>query len=228
MAELINTFGKLRGKLGNVINYVGANGKNYCKGVSAKRVSSKEPQKRRAVAFGTVSEHGRVMLRAIRLGFPGDNGYPKGFQGFTSVNAVNAVDVEKIDPSKPVNSRKKAPSEFRGIVDYGKLLVAAGQLVPPVVDVEMDTGNRKVVFHHAEVPLESFDCFRDDVIYGVVYYDLKHVCRIEELGRRGETFKKSIDFVEDGKAGKHAVYVFARSADGKDTSLSVCLQEPME
>ena len=226
MAEFVNPLGKIRGKLGNVINYVGANGKNYCRGVSAKVRSCQEPQKRRAVGFGTVSERGRWLMPAIRLGFPGDNGYPKGFRGFTSVNAVSGVCVEKIDPLKPVNRRKKAPAEFRGIIDYEELFVAAGQLRTPVVEAEVDTGNRKVIFHHAEVLVESVDCFLDDVIYGVILYNPRRVCRVVELGKRGEVFDITVDFEKNVDVEEFIVYVFARRADGKDASNSVCLREP--
>ena len=101
MAEFVNSIGQVRGKFGNVVAYVRANGKNYCKGESISRKPSTELQKQRAAAFAVVVSKKGWMARAIRLGFPG-NQYPKGFNGFTSVNVTTAVTVEKINPMKPI------------------------------------------------------------------------------------------------------------------------------
>lgn len=46
MAEFVNPIGKIRGKYGNVIGYVRADGKNCCKSASLNRKSGGEPQKR--------------------------------------------------------------------------------------------------------------------------------------------------------------------------------------
>ena len=51
MAEFVNSIGQVRGKFGNVVAYVRANGKNYCKGASISRKPSTEPQKQQAAAF---------------------------------------------------------------------------------------------------------------------------------------------------------------------------------
>lgn len=91
MAEFVNSFGKIRGKFGNVISYVGANGKNYCKGASLSRKSGTEAQKRQAAAFGAVVKGKIWMKRVIRLGFPG-NIYPKGFNGFTECKRDDSCD----------------------------------------------------------------------------------------------------------------------------------------
>ena len=45
MAEFVNSIGQVRGKFGNVVAYVRANGKNYCKGASISRKPSTELQK---------------------------------------------------------------------------------------------------------------------------------------------------------------------------------------
>lgn len=226
MAEFVNPIGKIRGKYGNVIGYVGANGKNYCKSTSLNRKSGGEPQKRQSAAFGTVAGKKQWMMKVIRLGFPGGNGYPKGFNGFTSANVTSAVSVEKINPEKPVSQRKKATKEFQGTIDYGKLRVAAGQLVPPIASVEVDAENRKVSFTHEGVPAESVDCFLDDKIYGVLLSVSGQRCRVEELGTRGGTFEVCMDFPDEAEVDGLFVYVFAGSADGKDTSDSVCVWEP--
>ena len=110
MAEFVNSIGQVRGKFGNVVAYVRANGKNYCKGESISRKPSTELQKQRAAAFAVVVSKKGWMARAIRLGFPG-NQYPKGFNGFTSVNVTTAVTVEKINPMKPIALYKKATQE---------------------------------------------------------------------------------------------------------------------
>ena len=143
MAEFVNSIGQVRGKFGNVVAYVRANGKNYCKGASISRKPSTEPQKQQAAAFAVVVSRKGWMARAIRLGFPG-NQYPKGFNGFTSANVTTAVTVEKVNPMKPIVRYKKAIQEYRGIIDYSKLRVAAGALVSPVVACEVESGNRKV------------------------------------------------------------------------------------
>ena len=51
MAEFVNSIGQVRGKFGNVVAYVRANGKNYCKGASISRKPSTESQKQQAAAF---------------------------------------------------------------------------------------------------------------------------------------------------------------------------------
>lgn len=223
MAEFVNPIGKIRGKYGNVIGYVRKNGKNYCKSTELKRKPNGEEQKRQSVAFGTAAERKRWLMATIRLGFPGGNGYPKGFNGFVSANVTNAVKVEKIDPEAPVNPSKKARREFRGNIDYRKLRVAAGQLVPPSVSAEMDTESRKVRLASPGRQLESIDCFLDDRIYGVVAGVRNKRCCVVELGTRGEAVDMSVDFPENVEADEIVVYVFAASADGKDVSDSVCL-----
>ena len=223
MAEFVNPIGKIRGKYGNVIGYVRENGKNCCKSAGLKRKPNGEVQKRQSIAFGATAERKRWLMVAIRLGFPGGNGYPKGFNGFVSANGMNAVSVEKIDPEAPVNPRKKAGREFRGSIDYRKLRVAAGQLVPPSVSTEVDAESRKVRFASPGVQLESIDCFLDDKIYGVVAGTRGKRCRVVELGTRGEAIDTSVDFPRNVEADEIVVYVFAASADGKDVSDSVCL-----
>lgn len=227
MAEFVHPIGKIRGKYGNLIGYMGANGKNYCKGSAITRKSGGEPQKRQSVAFGTTVQGKKWMAKAVRLGFPGGNGYPKGFNGFISANVMNAITVEKIDPEKPLSPRKKATREFQGTIDYEKLRVAAGQLVIPVVGVEVDTNNRKVSFTSRGIPVEAVDCFLDDKIYGVILDENKQRCRVGELGTRGESINTSMDFPDEvEEADGIIVYVFAASADGKDVSDSVCLWKP--
>ena len=222
MAEFVNSIGQVRGKFGNVVAYVRANGKNYCKGASISRKPSTEPQKQQAAAFAVVVSRRGWMARAIRLGFPG-NQYPKGFNGFTSANVTTAVTVEKVNPMKPIVRYKKAIQEYRGIIDYSKLRVAAGALVSPVVGCEVETENRKVHFSHRRMAVEAIDCFLDDEIYGVLLHESTHSCKVMRLGMRGEDWNESMDFPEEAEVEGLVVYVFARAADGKDTSDSECL-----
>ena len=223
MAEFVNSIGQVRGKFGNVVAYVRANGKNYCKGASISRKPSTEPQKQQAAAFAVVVSRRGWMARAIRLGFPG-NQYPKGFNGFTSANVTTAVTVEKVNPMKPIVRYKKAIQEYRGIIDYSKLRVAAGALVSPVVACEVESGNRKVHFSHQGMVVEAIDCFLDDEIYGVLLHEATYSCKVMRLGMRGEDWNESMDFPEEAEMEGLVVYVFARAADGKDTSDSVCLK----
>ncbi len=223
MAEFVNSIGQVRGKFGNVVAYVRANGKNYCKGASISRKPSTESQKQQAAAFAVVVSRKGWMARAIRLGFPG-NQYPKGFNGFTSANVTTAVTVEKVNPMKPIVRYKKAIQEYRGIIDYSKLRVAAGALVSPVVGCEVETENRKVHFSHQGMAVEAIDCFWDDEIYGVLLHEATYSCKVMRLGMRGEDWNESMDFPEEAEVEGLVVYVFARAADGKDTSDSVCLK----
>ena len=222
MAEFVNSIGQVRGKFGNVVAYVRANGKNYCKGASISRKPSTEPQKQQAAAFAVVVSRKGWMARAIRLGFPG-NQYPKGFNGFTSANVTTAVTVEKVNPMKPIVRYKKAIQEYRGIIDYSKLRVAAGALVSPVVGCEVEAESRKVHFSHRRMAVEAIDCFLDDEIYGVLLHESTHSCKVMRLGMRGEDWNESMDFPEEAEMEGLVVYVFARAADGKDTSDSECL-----
>ena len=119
--------------------------------------------------------------------------------------------------------KDRAGREFRGSIDYRKLRVAAGQLVPPSVSTEVDAESRKVRFASPGVQLESIDCFLDDKIYGVVAGTRGKRCRVVELGTRGEAIDTSVDFPRNVEADEIVVYVFAASADGKDVSDSVCL-----
>ncbi|WP_270595566.1 MULTISPECIES: hypothetical protein [Butyricimonas] len=223
MAEFVNSIGQVRGKFGNVVAYVRANGKNYCKGASISRKPSTESQKQQAAAFAVVVSRKGWMARAIRLGFPG-NQYPKGFNGFTSANVTTAVTVEKVNPMKPIVRYKKAIQEYRGIIDYSKLRVAAGALVSPVVVCKVETESRKVHFSHQGMAVEAIDCFWDDEIYGVLLHEATYSCKVMRLGMRGEDWNESMDFPEEAEVEGLVVYVFARAADGKDTSDSVCLK----
>ena len=183
MAEFINSLGKIRGKFGNVITYGGPNGKNYCRGASISRKPSQEPQKRQSAAFGAITERKVWMKNAVLLGFPGGNGYPKGFRGFTSANVMDAVTVEKANPGKPFNNRKKATKEFNGVINYEKLRVSAGSLVIPEVRAEVDMENREIFFTHEKEEIESIDCFLDDKIYAVLLCKTKYICRVVPLGQ---------------------------------------------
>ena len=64
MAEFINPIGKIRGKFGNVIPYVGKNGKNYCRSTSLERKAGGEGQKRQSVAFAAAPPPLRRRRRA--------------------------------------------------------------------------------------------------------------------------------------------------------------------
>lgn len=226
MAELENIFGKIRGRLGNVDFYKGKNGKNYCKSASFKRRSSKKPQKCSSVVFGTVTGMERWLLKIIRIGFPGGNGYPKGVNGFASANAVGVVEPETIHPDQPFNRRKKATQLFRGIINPAKLRIAAGTLVSPRAEAIIDPVNRQATFTHHGILINSVDCFMDDKIYGVILFPQKQYCQLVTLGTRGETTSINVDLPEKVDPDETALYIFATSASGKEASDSICLREP--
>lgn len=164
-----------------------------------------------------------MVARAIRLGFPG-NQYPKGFNGFTSANVTTAVTVEKVNPMKPIVRYKKAIQEYRGIIDYSKLRVAAGDLVSPVVGCEVETESRKVHFSHQGMAVEAIDCFWDDEIYGVLLHEATYSCKVMRLGMRGEDWNESMVFRKRPKWRGWLFMFLPELADGKDTSDSVCLK----
>lgn len=228
MAEFINAFGKIRGKFGNVIGYIRADGKNFCKSTCLKRAPSGEKQKCRSVEFSTIAHMKRGLGQVIKLGFPGGKNYPKGYNGFASANGTGVLIVEKIDPEKPISKRKKAAKEFRGIVDYGKLRVAAGTLVSPEASVVVDAGKREVTFTHPGIFMNSIDCFLDDKIYGVILFGTRCSNHVVELGTRGETTTRSVELKKEINPDNIAVYLFATSANGQEASDSVCLREPLK
>lgn len=228
MAEFVNPIGQVRGKFGNVVGYVGPNGKNYCKGASLTRKPNGETQKRQSVAFATIVRRKTWMMGVIRVGFPGGKECPKGFLGFTSANVPGAVVVEKVEPGTGVNRRKKATREFQGTIDYRKLRVAAGALASPVAEASVDATGRKVLFMHRGQAVDVIDSFLDDRIYGVLLHEGVRRSALLELGTRGESFSVEVDFPKGADAEGLAIYVFATSAEGKEASDSVCLRVPGE
>ena len=95
-----------------------------------------------------------------------------------------------------------------------------------MVNAEIDAENRKVSFTSPGIQFESVDCFMDDSIYADILYDNKYRCFVKELGKRGETLNTTVDFPRDATAEELIIYVFAKNADGKDVSDSVCLRKP--
>ena len=148
-----------------------------------------------------------------------------GYLAGTLSSLVTTSGMEKANPEKPFNSRKKAVKEFNGVINYEKLRVAAGSLVIPEIRAEVDMENRRIFFTHEKEEIESVDCFLDDKSYAVLLCKTKYICRVEELGLRGETIEKSVNFSEKIAGEGLVIYVFAKNADGKDVSDSVCLWE---
>ena len=70
-----------------------------------------------------------------------------------------------------------------------------------------------------------FLCTPHDKIYAVLLCKTKYICRVEELGFRGETIERNVNFSEKIAGGGLVIYIFAKNADGKDVSDSVCLWE---
>ena len=224
MAEFINPIGTVRGKFGNVVAYMGANGKNFCKSRSFSRKPISASQRERAAAFAAVVSRKWWMKPVIQLGFPG-NRYPKGGNGFTSANVLTAVTVEKVESNKVKKHPGKILQEYRGVIDFSKLRVAAGGLVMPSITVEVNVEQREVRFVQRGLAVESIDCFLDDEIYGVLLYEPNQRCKIERLGIRGEDISKGMQLPEKMEVEGMVIYVFARTADGKEVSDSMCLQE---
>lgn len=226
MAIVKSTLGKLSGKLGNLVLYEGRDGETLCRSESVGPRRQTERQKRHSEAFGALMRAGRFLMPVVRLGFPGEPRFPAGVQGFVRANVNTAVTVAKIKPDKEVSARKRAPQEFRGVIDFSRLQVSAGSLgVPEGVTAEVDAEARTVRFVRREMDLESPCRFRDDELYGVVVSAVERPrCRVFPLGVRGAADDRSVKITgEHFRLERSAVYVFARSADGTKASPSVCL-----
>lgn len=81
MAEFINPIGKIRGKFGNVIPYVGKNGKNYCRSTSLERKAGGEGQKRQSWHSGRLQAEKDGSLRSSGWDFPAAMATPKASTG---------------------------------------------------------------------------------------------------------------------------------------------------
>lgn len=226
MAEINSTIGNIRGKVGNLVLYGGKENKTLCRRWNRERKVFKEPQKRQAVAFGTLAVLKIWLGKVIKTGFPGNGRELKGYNAFMSVNLGKAITVKKKEPGRPVNKRKKATEEFTGTVDYQALRVAAGPLTPPTVEVSVDQKRREARFTHKAVAVEAVDCFLDDRIHAALLDGKEWIAFTREICRRGEDGMLVIPFPERTKAKNVALYVFATSDDGRYASDSICLHLP--
>lgn len=227
MAIVKSTFGKMKGKVGNLVLYDGPNGETFCRANGYMTGQKTEKQKRHFEAFGTLMRLGIFLRAVIRVGFPGEKRFPAGIQGFVRANVNTAVEVEKIKPEKKVNAQKQAPKEFRGRVDFARLQVADGSLgAPEGVRAEVDAATQTVRFSWTGIALESPCRFRDDRLYGaVISLNKRAISRVFPIGTRGESGTREVTIDSENIRVEHAaVYVFATSADGKKASPSVFLE----
>ncbi len=226
MAIIKSTFGKMKGKVGNLVLYDGPNGETLCRSNGHMTGKKTEKQKRHFEAFGTLMRLGIFLRAVIRVGFPGEKRFPAGVRGFVRANVNTAVEVEKIKPEKKVSAQKQAPEEFRGRVDFARLQVADGSLgAPEGVRAEVDAATQTVRFSWPGMELESPCRFRDDRLYGVVVsLNERAISRVFPIGTRGESGDREVSVESEYIRVEHAaVYVFATSADGKKASPSVYL-----
>lgn len=228
MAEINSTLGDIRGKVGNVILYEGRDGKTLARGWWKFRKPSEEPQKRRSAAFGTLAKLKSRVKPIIDVGFPGNGKLLKGCNAFVSANSAGVISVEKAKPSKKLNKRKTATQEFKSKIDFSKLRVAAGPLVPPTAEARIDMKKKEVHFSYRATQVNAADCFLDDRIHGAFVDEEKWYGVTGEICRRGEDGEISIRIPEVMEAKRLALYVFATSADGTYASDSVCLHVPAE
>lgn len=232
MAVIDSIFGKLRGRVGNLVFYEDGTGRTVVRKRGGKRgPGKKEGQKRQNVVFGTLTGHGSWMREVIRLGFPGRGGWQGSFGRFTRENMRGVVTTEPVSPGRPLSRRRRAMDEFRGEVDYGRLRVSAGTLAVPVGSVEVDREERLVRFRCEGQPVEAVDCYLDDRLYGVVLCPSLYVCRVVEIGSRGTGGEAEVTLpakVKKSKKSTCACYLFAVRADGMDASDSVCVYDGTE
>lgn len=226
MAIVETIFGKFRGRIGNVVYYEDRAGRVVCRSSGWKQGPGKqEGQKRRNTVFGTLSEHYVWMEEVIRLGFPGGEGWPRWYGGFTRANVRGVVTTEPTRPGQPLSRRRKAMDEFRAEVDYTRLRVSAGSLAVPAGSVEVDREARLVRFRGEGQPVEAVDCYSDDRVYGVVLCPSARVCRVVEIGPRGAGGEAEVSLSKKAGTLPWMYYLFAVRADGKMASDSVFLPE---
>lgn len=229
MAVIDTIFGKLRGRVGNLVFYEDGAGRTVMRKRGGKRgPSKKEGQKRQNVVFGTLTGHGGWMQEVIRLGFPGRGGWQGSFGRFTRANTRGVVTTEPLNPGRPLSRRRKAMDEFRGVVDYAWLKVSEGALAVPVGSVEVDKEERLVRFRSEGQPVEAVDCYSDDRVYGVVLCPSRYVCQVVEIGSRGTGGEAEVTLpakVKKSKKSDCMCYLFAVRADGLEASDSVCVYD---
>ena len=76
MAIIKSTFGKMKGKVGNLVLYDGPNGETLCRSNGHLTGKKTEKQKRHFEAFGTLMRLGIFLRAVIRVGFPGEKRFP--------------------------------------------------------------------------------------------------------------------------------------------------------
>lgn len=226
MAEINSTFGDIRGKVGNLILYKGRQDKTLCRGSWLKRRASNETQKRQSTVFGMLAKMKRMMKPIIHIGFPGNGKALKGCNAFVSANWKDVISVEKINPKKKISKRKTAMKEFKGEIDFRKLRVAAGPLLPPTVEVEVE--KEQVRVRHKAVSIYTADCFLNDRVYIGLVDNEKLYSWAREICHRSESGEFVVPFPEIVSPEKAVIYAFAISADGLYASDSVCLYMPAE
>lgn len=164
-----------------------------------------------------VAEIGRIagaMKKVTKLGFPKKPKLWNSTSLFISTNLKAGVVSAEVTITDGVVTEQSVET------DFSRLQCAKGSLVEPEVSVTFTEESSTLAF---ELAPSSEDADPTDTVYVAVLEGERGICRLTNLGNRGEggsaTMKLSPNWL---KTNIH-VYAFAVDAKGKDASPSVYL-----
>lgn len=162
-------------------------------------------------AFGLLVKVGGRVLDAIRIGFPPDKKRKKGMPRFVSENMLAKVATgERIDPEEPYDPRKKVYSQFEGVIDYERLIVAKGPLDPVTAEITLNVTARQLTVAQEADTFEGTYSRKNDRVFLLVYDKGKKSLTIE-LKPRGENGSTVIELPRLMNLDSVVCYIFARS-----------------
>ncbi|WP_251621554.1 DUF6266 family protein [Odoribacter lunatus] len=196
-------FHRLRNGLGNVVAYY------YCgKGVlRSKPLHVRNPkttaQQQARLRFKAAGHLSAYFREVALLGFPA----PYAVQ---SHNAFIGANIQMFDLDENLQVHP----------DFRRLVCAQGKLEKPVITVKVD--DHQFTAEISEQNLSAY-CSRNDDIYAVLW-DCKYPAAcIVPIGKRQGHQSKTFSYPDKFKEEHMFVYVFAVSANGKQTSDSLLL-----
>ena len=113
--------------------------------------------------------------------------------------------------------RVEVDDELNVTMDLSGFQLSGGELRLPLIEAEIDTGERRVVFRWEKQPLMPY-MYKDDRLYGAVYESQLGRSREIMLGERGVEGELAWNLPEEWKVSGLIVYGFAVRADGKKAS----------
>lgn len=148
----------------------------------------------------------RRVLPVVRKGFVGVG------RGTTS-NAFVAANLENVTVDE----------QYAGSLDYGRLRLAEGLLVPPRVSVTYDEGEKGYTFAQSAQEDEAGFASSDDRVWAVLLETGLERVRMVALGTRGEASTANFPLPEEWDAERVRLYAFAVTKNGRMASDSVPL-----